>query len=144
MNRTRDGAQIPIKVARDDPEPMYRQIEAQLRALIVGGQLPAGTPLPTIRALAQDLSCSVITTRQAYQNLEGSGLTWTRQGVGTVVAEVGTEELQQYRLETVLAAFREAIEAGLRVDYPPEELRAIFRMALEQALAEAARSRRWC
>lgn len=135
MSTNREGLHLPLALSLEDPEPMYRQIETQLRELIVRGQLPPGTPLPTIRALAQDLACSVITTRRAYQDLETAGLIRTRQGVGTVVAEVGEAALRDHRLTGVLAAFGEAVAGGLRLGYTADELRAIFERALATALA---------
>jgi GntR family transcriptional regulator len=123
-------ARLPIRISLDDPEPMYRQIEAQLRDLIVSGKLPTGTALPSVRGLARELSCSVITTRRAYQDLEGEGLVRTRQGMGTVVADLGDKEKERYRRESVLAAFAEAVEAGRRAGYGPEELEGIFTEAM--------------
>ena len=123
---------IPIHLSMDDPEPMYRQIESQLRDFILSGQLPPGTKLPTIRALASDLSCSVITTRRAYQDLEGEGFIRTRQGMGTLVAQIPEEEMRSYRREAVDGAFREAFRAGRRAGLTKEELREIFEETLQR------------
>ena len=130
-NGGRDGAaRIPVRLSMDDPEPMYRQIEDQLRDLIVSGQLPPGTHLPSVRGLAKDLACSVITTRRAYQDLENGGLIKTRQGMGTVVANLGPETKDFYRQQAILAAFSEAVGAGRRVGFSEQELREIFEEAL--------------
>lgn len=75
---------IPIQISDESREPIYHQIENQLRTLIAGGQLPPGTPLPSIRALASELGCSVITTRRVYQNLEMSGFIKTVPGEGNI------------------------------------------------------------
>jgi GntR family transcriptional regulator len=116
----------------DDPEPMYRQIESQLRDFILGGQLPPGTKLPSVRALATNLSCSVITTRRAYQDLEGEGFIHTRQGMGTVVAEIPDEKMAAHRREPVDAAFRVAVRAGRRAGFTEEELREILEETLQR------------
>ncbi len=129
---------VPLHLSMDDPEPMYRQIESQLRDLILGGYLPPGTKLPTIRALAADLGCSVITTTRAYQDLETEGFIRTRVGMGTVVAEMPEEKLSAYRREAVEGAVEEALEAGLRVGLERKELRKIVEGILEEKLQEAA------
>ena len=116
---------------------MYRQIESQLRDFILGGQLKPGTKLPTIRALASDLSCSVITTRRAYQDLEGEGLIRTRQGRGTVVATIPEEKMSARRREPVEAAFREAVRAGRRAGFTEEELRDVLDETLQRAHADS-------
>jgi len=117
---------VPVYISLDDPEPMYRQIESQLRDLIVGGHLTPGTKLPSMRALATDLSCSVITTRRAYEDLEGEGFIRTRQGRGTVVAEIPEEKMRAHRRQAVDAAFGEAVRAGRRAGLTQDELRDIL------------------
>jgi GntR family transcriptional regulator len=124
----------------DDPEPMYAQIESQLRDFILGGQLPSGTRLPSMRALARDLSCSVITTRRAYDDLEGEGLIRTRQGLGTVVADIPQEKISARRREPVEAAFEEAVRAGRRAGFTGEELRLILEETLRAEDARPDRS----
>ena len=111
---------------------MYRQIESQLRDFILSGELRAGTKLPTIRALARDLSCSVITTRRAYQDLEVEGLILTRQGRGTVVATIPEENMQARRREAVEAAFTEAVRTGRRAGLTEEEMHDVLDEALQR------------
>jgi GntR family transcriptional regulator len=123
---------IPIHLSMDDPEPMYRQIESQLRDFILAGVLPPGTKLPSVRALAVDLSCSVITTRRAYQDLEGEGFIRTRQGMGTVVAQISEGKMAAHRREAVDGAFREAVRAGRRAGLTEEALRGIFEETLQR------------
>lgn len=133
------ATRIPLQLSMDDPEPMYRQIESQLRDFILGGQLRPGTKLPSVRALAKDLACSVITTRRAYQDLEQAGFIQTRQGVGTVVAELGEEQMSRHRHEPVEAAFREAVRTGTRAGFTEEELRTIFEKTLQENVERAER-----
>lgn len=121
---------LPIRLSMDDEEPMYRQIEEQLKGLILSGRLRPGTPLPSIRALARELSCSVITTRRAYQDLESAGFIRTRQGMRATVADVGEEERERYRREAVLEALRAAVEAGRQRGLSAEELRRMFEETL--------------
>ncbi len=129
------GPHVPVYLSMDDPEPMYAQIESQFRDFILAGQLQPGTRLPSMRALARDLSCSVITTRRAYENLEGEGLIRTRQGLGTVVADIPEEKISAQRREPVEKAFKEAVRAGQRAGFDGEVLRHIMEEAM---LAEGA------
>ena len=52
---------------------MYEQIVDQIRQAIWSGDLPAGTPLPSLRRLARDLEVSLITTTRAYNDLAAGG-----------------------------------------------------------------------
>ncbi|TCT23408.1 GntR family transcriptional regulator [Melghiribacillus thermohalophilus] len=117
---------IPIQISDESREPIYHQIENQLRTLIAGGQLPPGTPLPSIRALASELGCSVITTRRVYQNLEMSGFIKTVQGKGTFVREIDHEQLQKTKQKVIYDAFEKAIEQGVQLGCTEEELKSIF------------------
>jgi GntR family transcriptional regulator / MocR family aminotransferase len=63
-------------------------IERALRAAIRSGALRAGAPLPSSRALAQDLGAARGTVVEAYGQLAAEGYLVSRQGSGTVVAPV--------------------------------------------------------
>ena len=138
------GLHVPLYLSMDDPEPMYEQIETQLRHFILGGQLAPGTRLPSMRALARELSCSVITTRRAYENLEGEGYIRTRQGLGTVVAELSEEKISARLRSPVETAFREAVRTGRRAGFDGEELHRILEetMRAEETRADRPDTRR--
>ena len=61
-------------------QPIYDQITAQIKALILSGELQAGDTLPSMRALAKALRISVITTKRAYEELEREGFIETVHG----------------------------------------------------------------
>jgi len=132
MSEEKAQPRVPIYLSMDDPEPMYQQIESQLRDFILSGLLPPGTRLPSMRALAMDLSCSLITTRRAYEDLEREGFILTRQGRGTVVAEMPEERMSAHRREAVDAAFREAVMAGRRAGLTEEDLRGMLEEVLQR------------
>ena len=110
----------------DDPNPIYEQIESQLREFILAGVLPPGTKLPSVRALSSYLGCSVLTARRAYEDLEREGFILTRQGMGSVVADIPEEKMAAHRREPFERAIGEAVGAGRRAGLPEEELREII------------------
>src|SRR5688572_4640457 len=82
--------QSPISNLDLDPNgdaPLYRQLYQQIRAMVLDGELPAGTRLPTIRQLAQQLSLARVTVAAAYEQLEAEGYVSGRVGAGTFVAD---------------------------------------------------------
>lgn len=121
---------IPIQINENSAEPLYHQIENQLRSLIITGQLGEGTHLPSIREFAGALNCSVITVRRVYQDLENEGLLRTKQGTGTFVAQVEAEERENYRLKAAEEAMQAAVQAGKAVGCTEEEMEVLFREAL--------------
>lgn len=126
------GADLPLAISLESSTPLYDQIESQLRQIIVAGVVPAGTTLPSVRALATKLGCSVITTRRAYQELEQQGLIRTLQGRGTIVADVPDNIREQHRLAPVEVALRAAVREAKSAGVGDTELKRI----LESILAE--------
>lgn len=123
---------LPISISLESRTPLYDQIESQLRQLIVSGTLPAGTVLPSVRALATTLGCSVITTRRAYQELEQQQLIRTFQGRGTMVADVSESTRQQQRKAPVESAIRDAVREARSAGIDASELRSILESVLDE------------
>ena len=109
--------------------PIYEQIYTQLKNLILSGELPEDTALPSIRALAKDLRISVITTKRAYEELERDGLIYTLAGKGSFVAARNQELLREEHLREIELLFRAALQlapaCGLTVEALCEMLRVI-------------------
>ena len=53
---------------------------------IADGSLPAGTRLPTVRALAEQLGLAINTVARSYRELEAAGAIETRGRSGSFVA----------------------------------------------------------
>ena len=117
---------LPITISEESREPIYYQIEVQIKALIIGKQLKPGDALPSIRSLAKDLNCSVITTRRAYQNLENQGFIQTVQGKGTFVKKLDDPIQTKTKKSIIAQSFQKVIEQGLQMGCQPEELRNVF------------------
>ena len=76
-----------FNVNRDSGVPIYRQIDASMRRLILGGTLAAGQKLPSTRELASELGVSRITVKSVYEQLVAEGYALARTGAGTFVAD---------------------------------------------------------
>ena len=119
-----------ITVDLGSPTPPFEQIRSQIAGHVRGGLLPAGSRLPTMRALAADLGVAVGTVARAYSELESAGLVVSRRRTGTVVtgsaappveAEQGVRSIAAdlaararrdgVDAETVLAIVRAAVAA---------------------------------
>ena len=72
-----------------DARPIYGQIKDSLRRLIVAGALSPDEKLPSIRALAMDLSINPNTIRRAYTELEQEGFISSVPGKGSFAAVMG-------------------------------------------------------
>lgn len=128
--------ELPIRISKDSREPIYHQIVNQFKALIAGGHLVAGTPLPSIRALSKDLEISIITTRRAYQDLEVQGFIKTLQGKGTFVADVSEDLKQEVKVSSVHKILDNAVATALSYDYSLQQVKEIFLEILENYVHE--------
>jgi GntR family transcriptional regulator len=77
-------------VAGDSPKPVWVQIEEHLTERIEAGRLSPGARIPPERELAEQLSVSRMTVRQALASLAARGLVERGVGRGTFVRESGT------------------------------------------------------
>ena len=127
---------IPIQINENTAEPLYSQIESQLRSLIITGQIKEGTLLPSIREFASNLRCSVITVRRVYQDLENEGLLRTKQGTGTFVAQVGIDKKEDYKQAAVKEALIQAAKVGRSVGSTREELEHWFSEVMNEFYRE--------
>lgn len=122
---------MEIIISNSSNQPIYEQIVRQVKSQIMAGDLVAGEQLPSIRALANSLRVSAITTKRAYADLEAQGFIETVQGKGSFVAGGNDELLREERLREVEAHLGKAIDAARALGLADEELVEMLRTLLE-------------
>lgn len=90
-----------IIISNSSGTPIYEQIREQIKNKIVSNELKTGELLPSIRVLAKDLRISVITTKNAYEELEKEGYVQTIPGKGTYVANKNIELIREEQLQKI-------------------------------------------
>ncbi|HWD03735.1 MAG TPA: aminotransferase class I/II-fold pyridoxal phosphate-dependent enzyme [Amycolatopsis sp.] len=120
-------------------ERTARGIAGAMSGLIRGGEVPPGTRLPTVRALAAELSVSPTTIAEAWAQLRAAGLIGTGRRRGTTVlappAGLGPARMfpgwQSVDLEhglpdpALLPPLEDAVAAGVRSAQRPAAKEAI-------------------
>lgn len=101
---------------------IYEQIMAQIRDAIINKEALPDEPLPSIRALAQDLQISVITTKRAYEELEKEGLVYSKPGKGFYVSKSKTEMLKEKRIQTLEVQMLELIRQCKSAELSKEDM----------------------
>lgn len=118
-----------IIINNSSGEPIYSQIEKQIKDDILTNKLSPNEPLPSIRGLAKDLRISVITTKRAYDELEREGFIYTLPGKGSFVSaqdkELLKESIMRNMEEYLSKAIEEGIKAGITLDEIIESLRVL-------------------
>ncbi len=123
---------MKLVISNGNPEPIYEQIGSQIRAEILNGNLEPGSPLPSIRTLARELSVSILTVKHAYDTLEGEGYVDTVMGKGCFVAGENRELLREQRRASVEEKLAAAIDEARRFGIGREELTEIFSLLMEE------------
>lgn len=123
---------MDIIIANGSSEPIYEQIARQIKGAIMAGELAEGDPLPSIRALANDLRISVITTKRAYEELERDGFICTVAGKGSFVAQQDLELVKESNLREIEAHLQAAVELGRQIELTVDDLQNILKVLSEE------------
>ena len=107
-------------------QPIYRQIEDQIRSAILTGDLQAGEGLPSLRHLSRELRVSVLTVTRAYTELAQEGLVENIQGKGTFVADSGDQVMRQHLEDRVQSLLGEAVDTARRAGMDPDRIRGLL------------------
>ena len=123
---------MEIIISNSSGKPIYEQITAQIKALIMNGSLSPGDPLPSMRLLAKELRISVITTKRAYEDLERDGFITTVVGKGSFVREADREFVKEEQLKAVEGYLQAAVDTARQYGMKEQELVEILKMLYEE------------
>ena len=113
---------MEIIISNSSGRPIYEQITAQIKSMILGGELTEGQALPSMRQLARDLRISVITTKRAYEDLEREGFLTNVPGKGCFVAAKDPGLLREEALRRIEAALQQAVDLAVSGGVSLQEL----------------------
>jgi DNA-binding transcriptional regulator YhcF (GntR family) len=117
---------IMITLDATSRTPPFEQVRAQIATQISYGVLTAGTRLPPVRRLADDLGLAANTVARAYRDLEVAGLVETHGRGGTIVTAGGDRARE--RLQSAAQRYA-ALAHDLAVD--PDDALRLVRAALD-------------
>ena len=121
---------MDIILSNSSGEPIYSQISAQIKQMILDGTLKEGDALPSMRNLAMQLRISVITTKRAYEDLEREGFIESYTGKGSFVRTQKKELFREEQLKQIEGLLSEACEksrlCGLELSELKEMLELIY------------------
>ena len=117
---------FPLRLDESSPVAKNVQLHTQIQEAVKSGELAAGTKLPTVRALAEQLGVAPYTVARVYRQLEDLGVLETHGRNGTIVSTFGDDSQQQAQLAA--RAFADRIHAlGVSAD----EALALAKAALQ-------------
>jgi GntR family transcriptional regulator len=117
---------VHVRVETSSGMPITRQIAAQIRAQCASGTLQPGQRLPSVRALAGELTVNQNTVLRVYERLTGEGLLERRHGDGTFVADrVPTGQMKAQR-QLLREEITRSIELAKTLGIDAEETHLLF------------------
>ena len=123
---------MKIIISNSSNEPIYEQINKQIKGAILRGELNEGDRLPSIRGLARDLQISVITTKRAYEELEKEGFITTRQGKGSYVAGQNQELMREKKLNIIEEKLSQLVRDSKALGISYEEIEEMLKILFEE------------
>lgn len=112
--------------------PIYEQLMAQIKALVIRGELCYGAALPSVRTLAAELKISALTVKKAYDKLEEEGFVVTVHGKGSYIAQTDTQLALEARRQEAERMLSDALSRARAAGLSREELRVIVDILLEE------------
>ncbi len=113
-----------LSLDASNPVPPYEQIAAQIRALIVAGQLKDGDELPSVRQLARDLRIAPNTVVRAYDELQRGGWAHAEPRRGVRVSGGGFAPHMSERQRTLTEEVARLLLLAARLGVSAGEVRA--------------------
>ncbi|MDO4276457.1 MAG: GntR family transcriptional regulator [Eubacteriales bacterium] len=123
---------MKIIINHTSMQPIYEQIVAQLKAMIIDGTLKEQEMLPSVRTLSKDLKISALTVKKAYDYLEEEGFIVTVHGKGSFIANTNQGLLMEERRKEVETDLEHAIQKGRSSGLKDEEIRELFNLIMEE------------
>ena len=112
--------------------PVYLQIVQQVKAAAATGLIRPGDPLPSVRAMAEDLRINRNTVARAYTELESESVIETRQGSGCFLKDGGASPLRKsVRSGRLAEALDAVIIQAHHLQIPDPELQSLLIERLE-------------
>jgi GntR family transcriptional regulator len=91
-----------MSIQWNDEQPIYRQLEAHVKSLILESAINEGEALPSVRLLAMEFTLNPITVSKAIQELVHDGLIEKKRGLGMFVVDGARARLlEQERLKFI-------------------------------------------
>lgn len=121
-----------IIISNSSNVPIYEQIKEQIKGKIISNELKVGEMLPSIRSLAKDLRISVITTKNAYEQLEKEGYVETIPAKGTYVANKNVEIIREEQLQKVEQLIDTAVNIARVSNISKDEIKSMLDILYEE------------
>jgi GntR family transcriptional regulator len=118
-------AAFHIHITTGSGTPIYRQIMEQVRLGVATGALEPGSPMPSVRTLAEQNLVNVNTVVKAYAELVRDGVLESHHGKGFFVAEKRQVYSRAERLRRLRQAVETFVHEAVFLDFSAYDIRQV-------------------
>lgn len=112
---------------------LYNKLAEIFRKQILSGEIKPGEKLPSVRAVANQWTCTIGTVQKTYQILSEQGLVSSHAGQGTIVIYGNSpNQYMPYRRAQLLHRSESFLLEVLGAGYDPDEVEEAVREALDR------------
>jgi GntR family transcriptional regulator len=134
--------ELDLAIIPGSGAPIFRQIVDQVRLAAATGSLAEGTPLPSVRALAERLLINPNTVAKAYAELSRECVIQTQQGRGVFIAASRKMYTKTERLRRLAPLIEAAAIEGISLGFSSDELIDALKQKLDSLPAASPISSR--
>jgi len=114
---------LPFSIELKPGLPITEQVIFAVKKAVVGGQMKAGQPFPSVRVVSQELKINPNTAHKIVAALVAEGVLITTPAVGSVVAEHAAGDRQQ-RAELLGADLEQVVVEAKKLGLTLDEVQA--------------------
>ena len=112
--------------------PLYLQLIEQVKRAVALGTLVAGEQLPTVKALAVDLTINPNTVARVYRELERDGVIETSPGRGSFVRANGAPTARRTADDVAERSLADAVREARSHGLGRSELESLIRRVVDR------------
>jgi GntR family transcriptional regulator len=113
---------LKLSIKTGDPRSIFKQIVDGISMAIAREELVEGDKLPSVRALAMQLTINPNTVAKAYADLTAQGLLDARQGMGLFVSAPKQMLSKSERSKRLQQALQRFVNDVMHLHYSDEEI----------------------
>ncbi|MCF7973824.1 MAG: GntR family transcriptional regulator [Phycisphaerae bacterium] len=129
-----------LTIEHNSGVPVSAQIVAQVKYLVISGQLEPGERIPSVRALARELKVNPTTVARIYRQLEAEEIICTQAGRGTFITQGRSSLTLAEKRRQIVARVRELVVESGRINLDYTELRKLVEMEIARIEQKESRS----
>lgn len=119
---------MEILINHKSSEPIYEQIDTQIKQMILSGTLQDGDIITSVRMLAKELGVGVLTVQKAYDKLQNEGIIETVIGKGTYISIKNMSLLEDEKYQVLEVKAKELVKSAKQYNVELEDIFSLIKL----------------